>query len=86
MFATKPVVLRISLLGGFSDALIFTFPEGFKPVYEQWRFDNIQTGLSFVPILIGYLLACLSYMPSIIRFRRKRKQHPESVAPEARLW
>lgn len=37
-------------------------------------------------ILIGYLLAYASYMPSIIKFRRKRRQDPGSVAPEARLW
>ena len=86
MFFTEPIVLWLSLLSGFSDALIFTFLEGFKPVYSQWGFGVIQLGLAFVPILIGYFLAYLSYMPSIIKFRRKRKQSPGSVAPEARLW
>ena len=86
MFFTEPIVLWLSLLSGFSDALIFTFLEGFKPVYEQWGFGIIQLGLAFIPILIGYFLAYLSYMPSIMKFRRKRKQNPGSVAPEARLW
>lgn len=40
----------------------------------------------YISILIGYLLSYASYMPSILRFRRKRKQSPGSVAPEARLW
>jgi hypothetical protein len=86
MFFTEPIVLWLSLLSGFSDALIFTFLEGFKPVYSQWGFGTVQLGLAFVPILIGYFLAYASYMPSIMRFRRKRKQNPGSVAPEARLW
>jgi purine-cytosine permease-like protein len=42
--------------------------------------------LSVLSILIGYILSYASYMPSIIRFRRKRRQNPGSVAPEARLW
>lgn len=86
MFFTEPIVLWLSLLSGFSDTLIFTFLEGFKPVYEQWGFGTIQLGPAFIPTLIGYFLAYISYMPSIIRFRRKRKQNLGSVAPEARLW
>merc|ERR1712115_428839 len=31
----EPIVLSLSLLSGFSDALIFTFQEGFNPVYKQ---------------------------------------------------
>lgn len=35
-------MLWLSSLSGFCDALIFTFLEGFKPVYEQWGFGTIQ--------------------------------------------
>jgi MFS family permease len=49
MFATEPIVLLLSLLSGFSDALIFSFLETFSPVYRQWNFDTIQIGLSFIP-------------------------------------
>jgi MFS family permease len=35
MFFTEPIVLWLSLLSGFSDALIFTFLESFTPVYKQ---------------------------------------------------
>jgi len=86
MFITEPIVLWLSLLSGFSDALIFTFLESFKPVYSQWGFGTVGVGLAFVPILIGYFLAYASYLPSIITFRRRRRQNPGSVAPEARLW
>jgi MFS family permease len=35
MFIREPIVLCLSLLSGFSDALIFAFIESFTPVYEQ---------------------------------------------------
>lgn len=86
MFFTEPIVLWLSLLSGFSDALIFTFLQSFKPVYEQWGFGTIGTGLAFVPILLGYFLSYFSYLPSIHMFRKRRRAKPGSVSPEARLW
>lgn len=86
MFFTEPIVLWLSLLSGFSDALIFTFLQSFKPVYEQWGFGTIGIGLAFIPILIGYILSYLSYLPSIHHFRKRRRAKPGSVSPEARLW
>ena len=49
MFATEPIVLLLSLLSGFSDALIFTFLESFRPVLTQWGFSTVQVGLAFTP-------------------------------------
>jgi hypothetical protein len=49
MFFREPIVLFLSLLSGFSDALIFTFLESFQPVFELWGFGPIQIGLAFVP-------------------------------------
>jgi hypothetical protein len=37
-------------------------------------------------LLIGYILAYLSYLPSIHRFRGIRRKHPGRLKPEARLW
>lgn len=48
MFVREPIVLLLSLLSGFSDALIFTFLEAFQPVLQQWGFSTIQIGLSFI--------------------------------------
>ena len=50
MFLREPIVLCLSLLSGFSDALIFTFLESFTPVYKQWGFGIIAIGLAFIPI------------------------------------
>jgi MFS family permease len=47
MFLREPIVLCLSLLSGFSDALIFTFLEGFNPVFEQYDFDTVAIGLTF---------------------------------------
>ena len=49
MFIREPIVLCLSLLSGFSDALIFTFLESFKPVFKQWDFTTVQVGLAFIP-------------------------------------
>jgi len=86
MFFTEPIVLWLSLLSGFSDALLFIFLQAFTPVYKQWGFSTIQTGLAFIPVLVGYALSYLSYLPVIHRFRRKRRKDPEKVTPEARIW
>ncbi|KAB8298755.1 hypothetical protein EYC80_000930 [Monilinia laxa] len=53
MFLTEPIVLTLSLLSGFSDALIFMFIQSFSLVYKQWGFGTVELGLTFVPILIG---------------------------------
>lgn len=48
MFVCEPIVLCLSLRSGFSDALIFTFLEAYTPVYQQWNFSVVATGLAFL--------------------------------------
>jgi len=88
MFLTEPIVLVLSLLSGFSDALIFMFIQSFAIVYGQWEFTPVQIGLAFIPIGVGYLLAWLSFIPAIRRNIKQRAQHPddERVQYEGRLW
>ena len=47
MFVREPIVLWLSLLSGFSDALIFIFLNSFQPVFEQWGFSTTEIGLAF---------------------------------------
>ena len=47
MFVREPIVLWLSLLSGFSDALIFTFLDSFQPVFAQWGFRKTEIGLAF---------------------------------------
>ncbi|KAK9243400.1 MFS general substrate transporter [Lipomyces tetrasporus] len=88
MFVTEPIVLTLSLLSGFSDALIFMFIQSFGLVYDQWGFDTVALGLSFIPILVGYLIAWLSFYPVIQRnmAERRRKPDGEQAQYESRLW
>ena len=49
MFVREPIVLCLSMLSGFSDSLIFTFLQSFTPVFKQWGFNTVTTGLAFLP-------------------------------------
>ena len=86
MFVTEPIVLFLSLLSGFSDALIFTFLGSYTPVFKQWGFGPIALGLAFIPIAIGYFIAYFSFLPVIRRHTQQRKKDPDSLTPESRLW
>ena len=88
MFLTEPIVLTLSLLSGFSDALIFMFIQSFSLVYTNYNWGTIAQGLSFLPILIGYLIAYLMFIPAIKRNKKEREQNPddEKAQYESRLW
>lgn len=88
MFVTEPIVLTLSLLSGFSDALIFMFIQSFSLVYKQWGFGKVSLGLAFIPILVGYFIAWFSFIPVIQRNIAERKAKPddEKVQYESRLW
>ena len=88
MFLTEPIVLVLSLLSGFSDALIFMFIQSFTLVYTQWGFNDWQNGLAFIGIGIGYVIAWISFIPAIKRNIKERKNNPdnERIQYESRLW
>ena len=88
MFLTEPIVLTLSLLSGFSDALIFMFIQSFSLVYKQYNWGTVATGLSFLPILVGYFIAYAMFIPAIRRNKKDREQHPddEKAQYESRLW
>lgn len=88
MFLTEPIVLVLSLLSGFSDALIFMFIQSFGLVYKQWGFGTVAIGLSFIPIGIGYLIAWAAFIPAIWRNIKERRDKPDSERAqyESRLW
>ncbi|KAL4773395.1 major facilitator superfamily domain-containing protein [Aspergillus nidulans var. acristatus] len=86
MFLREPIVLCLSLLSGFSDALIFTSIESFALVFEQWGFDPLRIGLCFATIIIGYLVAYAIFIPDIWRQRKILKEHGNAARlPERRL-
>jgi MFS family permease len=88
MFFTEPIVLCLSLLSGFSDALIFMGFQSFGEVYKLWDFTSWQVGLTFVAIGLGYLVSYLSFIPAIWRNIKLRNQRPHDQYAmfESRLW
>ncbi|KAF2476410.1 MFS general substrate transporter [Lindgomyces ingoldianus] len=87
MLLTEPIVLLLSLLSGFSDALIFSFLESYGYVFNQWHFNKTAFGLAMIPLLIGYVLAYLSFFPVILRHNFKRRNNRgHELTPESRLW
>ncbi|KAJ4413309.1 hypothetical protein N0V91_000284 [Didymella pomorum] len=87
MLATEPIVLFLSLLSGFADALIFSFLESYGYVFGPggWNFTPSQLGIALFALFIGYWAAGLSYVPVIRRDNQKRKRG-EVLSPETRLW
>ncbi|KAJ5191343.1 uncharacterized protein N7498_010328 [Penicillium cinerascens] len=78
MFLREPIVLFLSLLSGFSDALIFVFTESFTLVFGQWNMSVLAVGMTFGSIIVGYILAYLIFLPDI--YRQIRLRHKEGAA------
>ena len=87
MLAIEPIVLFLSLLSGFADALIFSFLESYGYVFGAggWDFTPSQLGLALWALFIGYWAAWASYLPVVRRDTHKRKAG-KVLAPESRLW
>ncbi len=85
MLLSEPIVAFLSLLSGFSDALIFTGLDSFGLVMSKWEFSRIQIGLSFIPLLIGYFIA---YGIALLVYRQDRRtmRAGKPYPPEQRLW
>ncbi|KAK5119721.1 hypothetical protein LTR85_007297 [Meristemomyces frigidus] len=83
---TEPIVTALSLFSGFSDALIFTGLDSFGPVLQQWNFTTIEVGLSFVPLLVGYLIAWGLFMWRYCCDRKVMDGDENRIRAERRLW
>lgn len=87
MLLTEPIVFCLSLLSGFSDALIFTFLESFPIVYEKkWGFGTLAKAWAIIPINAAYFVAYFSYWPWFKRDEHIRQtKGNDALAPERRL-
>jgi MFS family permease len=85
MLIAEPIVLFLSLLSGFSDALIFSFLDSYGLIFAQWQFNKIALGLSFIPLLLAYVVGYLSFLP-IFKRQRRTLESRGHLEPEARLW
>jgi hypothetical protein len=85
MLMFEPIVLFLSLLSGFADALIFMFFESYGIVFKQWHFSPTQTSLVLLALAASYWLAYFSFFPVINRHNARRRAG-ETLSPETRLW
>lgn len=72
---SEPIVTFLSLLSGFSDALIFTGLDSFPLVLSKWDFSVIAVGLSFIPLLIGCELSATASSSSSHALTQVRRPH-----------
>ncbi|KAI1803930.1 MFS general substrate transporter [Daldinia bambusicola] len=88
MLFTEGIVSVLSLLSGFSDAIIFIQIQSQARVFKLWGFNVAEVGLSFIPLGLAYVLAFILYIPVIYRNRalRARNPHSEHAQFESRLW
>ncbi|KAI6899446.1 hypothetical protein D0867_12206 [Hortaea werneckii] len=82
----EPIVTFLSLFSGFGDALIFLGLDSFGMVMKQWGFQTVAIGLSFIALLIGYLIAYGLFLPRYYFDRKKMNGDETKIDPERRLW
>ena len=88
---TEPIVGLLSLLSGFSDALVFSALDSLAMVMSQWDFNYVQIGASFSALIIGYIIAYISFLV-VYRQDRNTMRRPNDtydetkITPERRLW
>lgn len=86
MLLFEPIVLCLSLLSGFSDALIFSFLESYGIVFGQWGFTPTQFSMAMFALFIGYCAAYASFFPVIRWHNHLRAAGDPTLTPESRLW
>lgn len=91
MLFVEPLVLYLSIYTAFGFAMLFSFFGSYQIVFEYiYHFDQKGVGLAFIGILIGFLLAIVTfgifdatlYRKALERAQAKGRQ----VAPEHRLY
>jgi hypothetical protein len=85
MLLCEPIVLFLSLLSGFADALIFMFFESYGIVFRKWRFTPTGVSLVLVALAASYFVAYFAYFPMIRRHNAQRKRG-RILPPEKRLF
>lgn len=87
MFLREPIVLCLSLLSGFSDALTFMFMNALGDIlYEGWGFGNTASGLFYVALLVGYLIGYGLHFVDVTRQTSLQKRYGDEIRqPERRL-
>ncbi|GAM91579.1 hypothetical protein ANO11243_096310 [Dothideomycetidae sp. 11243] len=89
MLVTEPIVLSLTLYTSFAYACIFSYFASASYILQfLYHFNLQQVGLSFIAVVIGYILASLLFrVCDRIAIRRTAKTHPDQEPPpERRLY
>ncbi|OIW32633.1 MFS general substrate transporter [Coniochaeta ligniaria NRRL 30616] len=89
MLTTEAIAFSLTLYTGYAYAVVFSFFASATYVYTlDYDFDSRDIGLSFISVLIGYILACALYLViDKTLYARAARQAPNGrPAPEHRLY
>ncbi|QYS94101.1 MFS polyamine transporter [Trichoderma simmonsii] len=89
MLTTEAICFSLTLYTGYAYAVVFSYFASATYVYTlDYGFDSRHIGLSFISVLIGYLLACVTYLviEKTLYARAARQAPNRRPAPEHRLY
>lgn len=89
MLFTEALVLSTAIYTAFAYAMIFSYFASASYVLQTlYGFDLKEVGLSFVSVVVGYLLGTIIFifLDKVSRAQSASKTPPSPPAPEARLW
>lgn len=89
ILATESIAFSLTLYTGYAYAVIFSYFASATYVYEMdFGFNDRQTGLSFISVVIGYFLAAVMHVvvEGTLYARAVRNAPDGHPAPEYRLY
>lgn len=88
MLLTEPIVLTLTIYTAFAYAMIFSYFGSASYVLQlEYRFDLRKVGLSFISVIIGYLLSLVIFIVfEKTLYARALKAGNGYAAPEHRLY
>ncbi|KID93274.1 Major facilitator superfamily domain, general substrate transporter, partial [Metarhizium majus ARSEF 297] len=88
MAAVEPLALLLGLYTAYSFAMIFSFFGSYAYVYATvYHFNMRQIGLCYIPVLIGFVFAVLTFgYFDATKYQKEMVRTKNKVAPEHRLW
>ncbi|CBQ70454.1 related to mfs-multidrug-resistance transporter [Sporisorium reilianum SRZ2] len=86
MLFCEPIVFWFTLFDAVNYAVIYIFFEAYPLVFSQYGFDVGQQGLTFIGVLVGFLIAFAMFELQIRWYRHAGSKRPGGVpTPEDRL-